>query len=102
APPTPAIRPLSLHDALPISRGPQGAGPRHARYVRAAVAERAVHWAGGARRADGASAFQRVVRASREDLRSDRHGLHDYQRVLSRSEEHTSELQSLAYLVCRL
>src|SRR2546425_5917073 len=28
-------------------------------------------------------------------------GVHDRQRVL-RSEEHTSELQSLAYLVCRL
>src|SRR2546425_7114860 len=37
------------------------------------------------------------------DLRpDDRRGLRQEARVLVRSEEHTSELQSLAYLVCRL
>src|SRR5205823_13033759 len=29
-------------------------------------------------------------------------GTHDYMKFIKRSEEHTSELQSLAYLVCRL
>src|SRR2546425_1931283 len=29
-------------------------------------------------------------------------GLRDARRIVDRSEEHTSELQSLAYLVCRL
>src|SRR2546423_5164502 len=58
---TTEIYTLSLHDALPISRGGDD-------------------WA-----ADGAREDSGVTASGR-----------------SRSEEHTSELQSLAYLVCRL
>src|SRR5687767_15738725 len=79
---------LSLHDALPISvavvitptargrpparSGPSVRGPRRPR-----------RWCGGTRRPRGRG---RVRRGRR----------------VPRSEEHTSELQSLAYLVCRL
>src|SRR5205823_14457366 len=76
-PPTPELYPLSLHDALPISprrRQRRGPEPRQpaARDARAA-------------RSLGRAGMQRRPR-----------------RVAWRSEEHTSELQSLAYLVCRL
>src|SRR5205823_14035497 len=74
-PATPEIYTLSLHDALPICP---------ARLARAAPGR------GGARGA------QQKEQAGAEPLRDlviiDR----------QRSEEHTSELQSLAYLVCRL
>src|SRR2546425_9040861 len=45
-----------------------------------------------------------VVAGARVDLRDARHGsfLRHPERREGRSEEHTSELQSLAYLVCRL
>src|SRR2546425_6336564 len=48
----------------------------------------------GQRAAAGATAFARARRGSP--------GVSDSSRVPLRSEEHTSELQSLAYLVCRL
>src|SRR2546425_1315800 len=69
---TTEIYTLSLHDALPIYRRQRCRAP-HAH--RAAAGPRR----GCARRGD-----------ARPDLRD------------RRSEEHTSELQSLAYLVCRL
>src|SRR5438034_4221235 len=72
---------LSLHDALPISaRRRDDDGDRHARRARARLP---VH--------------RELVRASRRDRRRDAraHGT-------SRSEEHTSELQSPSDLVCRL
>src|SRR2546425_2614943 len=71
---TTEIYTLSLHDALPISR--PRAGPSAAR---------------GARRALRRACWHRV--AGRGHGRSSPRW---------RSEEHTSELQSLAYLVCRL
>src|SRR5205823_13867764 len=85
-PPTP-IPTLSLHDALPIwKRGDLGAkrllrlvGAAHARERVAAVEVELWQWF-------------RVTGGEH------RRGLID----LLRSEEHTSELQSLAYLVCRL
>src|SRR5205823_7954089 len=98
-PPTP-IYTLSLHDALPISRRrgapaepfplhPGRRVPRHERRaVRAAATSRRAtsqHHRGGGRR----SVDLRLARWDASQLRS-------------RSEEHTSELQSLAYLVCRL
>src|SRR5437762_9158713 len=81
--PTTAIYTLSLHDALPISHGerggpaPPGARRRRARPRRATRRDRA----GGRSRREtqGAGARRRA-----------------------RSEEHTSELQSPMYLVCRL
>src|SRR2546425_4015668 len=69
---TTEIYTLSLHDALPIS----GSWP--------VAASRLVDARPGHRRARGVA----VPRASEPGL--------------PRSEEHTSELQSLAYLVCRL
>src|SRR3712207_8523555 len=75
---TTEIYTLSLHDALPISPSRHPAGgrpPRAAAAVRAAAAGAAVR-----RPAQGAGA----------------------RRPTQRSEEHTSELQSRQYLVCRL
>src|SRR2546425_4435161 len=70
---TTEIYTLSLHDALPISPGPRGrSGPRTAPLLVC--------------RSDTACA---PPPAGREGSGT-------------RSEEHTSELQSLAYLVCRL
>src|SRR5205814_10169271 len=91
-PPTPTIYPLSLHDALPISD-----------------AERAAEG-----RADGGADSRDLVlgleRADAEvlvprELLEDRRGGSDRIRAekdRQRSEEHTSELQSLRHLVCRL
>src|SRR5438045_6132869 len=70
--PTTEIYTLSLHDALPICRQ-----SRHER----SRAARADHGAG-------------VVRPEQRPADADRLG--------PRSEEHTSELQSLRHLVCRL
>src|SRR2546425_4500753 len=79
---TTEIYTLSLHDALPISRGEPSwwhrRGPDVDRQLRRRGWVRGVaHWWRG-----------------RLERRRDAAG--------QRSEEHTSELQSLAYLVCRL
>src|SRR5205823_14543491 len=91
-PPTPAIYTLSLHDALPIWARPpwparwgtwaRPAPPRSRRSLRRQGPRRP---RGGARRPATGSGSSRGSSAWG-----------------SRSEEHTSELQSLAYLVCRL
>src|SRR2546423_11083294 len=78
---TTEIYTLSLHDALPIYRAaarPRAHAPGRLRSWRAAVS-------GRPRRARCRTAARRAYRPTRP-----------------RSEEHTSELQSLAYLVCRL
>src|SRR3712207_7813226 len=80
---TTEIYTLSLHDALPISGGGgdvRGPGPRGAARP---DRRRAGPGLDGARRAEGGV---RVHRGGRP----------------GRSEEHTSELQSRQYLVCRL
>src|SRR3989441_9766668 len=86
---TTEIYTLSLHDALPISRdsgpGRRGSGARQP---------------AGARDDDAARAARRA-----RPVPVHRHRLSAVARPLDpqhRSEEHTSELQSLAYLVCRL
>src|SRR3712207_8410891 len=84
---TPEIYTLSLHDALPISRA---APARDLREPRVQVPLRARRDRGGDRRADPHSARDRRRRPERLPLPPDR------------SEEHTSELQSRQYLVCRL
>src|SRR5205823_12255369 len=94
-PPPAALSPLSLHDALPIfallraglPRGPLGAGVRQVRlHRRPGPLQRAVgRGHAGAERRGG------VAGRPAEHVAGDQ-----------RSEEHTSELQSLAYLVCRL
>src|SRR5438045_4825058 len=79
-PAPPEIYPLSLHDALPISRAaPQTADPGEKTAPR-----RGRHrpgWVGAAPRRESLAACCATF---------------------SRSEEHTSELQSLRHLVCRL
>src|SRR5205823_14770432 len=93
APPTTELYTLSLHDALPICRHRRPAGRR----------------AGAARERAALPRNRRVgerrgldARRGRPDqLREPRDGA-DARLRGPRSEEHTSELQSLAYLVCRL
>src|SRR5205823_13166457 len=76
---------LSLHDALPIWRdlAAHAAGARPA-------------WAAARARRDQGGGRGPLLALRRHRLDRDLHPR------LSRSEEHTSELQSLAYLVCRL
>src|SRR2546425_13130330 len=79
---TTEIYTLSLHDALPISRAlPHDAG------------------LGALRRSQQGGSALRGALPGRDGGRHDPRSL---ARPLRRSEEHTSELQSLAYLVCRL
>src|SRR2546425_11522819 len=78
---TTEIYTLSLHDALPISSPPR---------TGASIPS---GWNGGST-APGATSTRRTRNPSSGDGSAGQHG--------ARSEEHTSELQSLAYLVCRL
>src|SRR5687767_15576318 len=62
---------------------------------------------GGRQRWDDAIArratlLQTGAQRGSPDFSRPREGVRDYYKILRRSEEHTSELQSLAYLVCRL
>src|SRR2546425_1142199 len=79
-PATTEIYPLSLHDALPIS--PTAPAPR-----------------GAPRRS---CALVAVQRAQLRELTLEQRAEAGEIAAELRSEEHTSELQSLAYLVCRL
>src|SRR5205823_11308417 len=85
-PSTPALYPLSLHDALPICHGDRG---------HVAARGGAVHEDRDA--AGGVVRDHKVKRSGARQVRELR-----LRQRLGRSEEHTSELQSLAYLVCRL
>src|SRR5205823_12626410 len=101
APPPPHLSPLSLHDALPICRLPARPEPRR---DEGRLHPRPRH-------------LRRRAARVPADARDDRLDLHapllrapllrggaGRPRLCprTRSEEHTSELQSLAYLVCRL
>src|SRR5205823_10070522 len=101
-PQTPAIYPLSLHDALPICVTPDRKVSGEDRKASAAPAPRTSltaplrhesiaawirSWSGRVRMPSASIASA--------EPRSERN-------IAGRSEEHTSELQSLAYLVCRL
>src|SRR5205823_13026395 len=100
--PPPHLYPLSLHDALPISTTSPGHAPRSAPTSPACpysccprLGRRAKITRGGLPMTVGGVVFLVVV-AGLVGLiiAGNGHG--------KRSEEHTSELQSLAYLVCRL
>src|SRR5205823_15084386 len=100
-PPTP-IYTLSLHDALPISAGETqkdgGGGDRGL----PEIGRRAARRGGPGSRGGGGS----LDLAPAQSLRVREHPARSPPGALAadprdRSEEHTSELQSLAYLVCR-
>src|SRR5205823_12610817 len=82
---TPEIYTLSLHDALPIC----GRLPRFLRMV--------VSWRRVPEAQLAESDLVARLRAGEPTALGEL-----YTRFAARSEEHTSELQSLAYLVCRL
>src|SRR5205823_13019941 len=97
-PPTPQIYTLSLHDALPISqraREPLGHAAQVGRQLRRLGDIAAQEDDVGGRSAQ--MIFQQRQRRRLEKVQMDVRHPND-----ARSEEHTSELQSLAYLVCRL
>src|SRR5205823_14915788 len=94
--PLPALAPtqiytLSLHDALPISDAANESRARGAAYARE-------HGGTNSRRlTETSERFANRQRQQQGSAWSSR-----AQESTARSEEHTSELQSLAYLVCRL
>src|SRR5690606_41990109 len=94
-PPTTPLYPLSLHDALPISRRRRGSSlrPRHHAGAAAGAASPDLRDRHGAARDP-----RRVRRFAGRHLPAGRRG----DRAALRSEEHTSELQSRENLVCRL
>src|SRR5437899_3776431 len=83
---TTAIYTLSLHDALPISAGVRDGARRHSGMAHPD--------AGGIPGIHRFRDFQDVQLLERCDR--------EVARLGNRSEEHTSELQSLRHLVCRL
>src|SRR5262245_63755291 len=86
---------LSLHDALPISSDRERAQREHPLASRSAQHETWVErLAGRARRPDARHATPEPARW--------RPRCEQARRAQARSEEHTSELQSLRHLVCRL
>src|SRR5205823_8748715 len=100
--PSPKISTPSLHDALPISRQSSARGARlhrehaHApdgRHRSCRRSRRCVRSWTVCYRVGGGYPFKIFNRKVREGVAKDAENL--------RSEEHTSELQSLAYLVCR-
>src|SRR5205814_9244959 len=90
-PPPPDIHTLSLHDALPIL-APSAASVRSST---PAISERCCIWT---RCASTSGCCSRTPTSSGISRRT----IPDDVGVLLRSEEHTSELQSLRHLVCRL
>src|SRR5205814_10142879 len=97
APATSEIYTLSLHDALPIL----GARPEREITTQPAVAESIID-----REVEVADLVTvgEIVDKRRHRPRAERHApaQADEGRGVERSEEHTSELQSLRHLVCRL
>src|SRR5205823_14867185 len=97
-PGTPATYTLSLHDALPICNTVTAFDPATGTFGASVFA--GSEPLGIAASADGSFLYvgdagaTAVVRAALPALALDE--------SIARSEEHTSELQSLAYLVCRL
>src|SRR5205823_10958772 len=90
----PEIYTLSLHDALPIYERHRGLARRQ-RIALAREQHVHLHAVDVVREAE-------AVRADDRQAALARHLLDLLLLVAPRSEEHTSELQSLAYLVCRL
>src|SRR5205823_7018979 len=96
APPTTQLSPLSLHDALPISAASPGLifSASYTTREPSCIRRRwrsIESWLSGI----STSSLSPMLRTGPSLARMVR-------KVWPRSEEHTSELQSLAYLVCRL
>src|SRR5205823_14711415 len=90
----PGLYTLSLHDALPISHDATGGDlPQLRRPGRVPLVERCT---------DRVPVLSLDPGAPGRRPQEGRHGCGSAAVELARSEEHTSELQSLAYLVCRL
>src|SRR5205823_10837591 len=97
-PPTPAISTLSLHDALPIFV-PSASRPVSASILGASAATKIAH---GFPPGTASWALTRYSLPQWLTLPLRMSGPRTARYSFMRSEEHTSELQSLAYLVCRL
>src|SRR5205823_13467221 len=101
APAHPGVYPLSLHDALPISRDPRRNFGAEAAGERVLVEHE--HATGALDRLGHELLIPRRDGAEIDDLDLRARGIDlPGGEVRERSEEHTSELQSLAYLVCRI
>src|SRR5262245_65390879 len=87
--PPPQTYPLSLHDALPISATPRRRPPRGSPTRRGSCTATPP-----TRCCSSSCARPRTARSTRRKAAGVRRA--------GRSEEHTSELQSLRHLVCRL
>src|SRR5205823_12659102 len=91
---------LSLHDALPIYTPESRATRAHDEVGVVVIHEvRSIH---DADCAEDLPRHQQTARIGIVDLPRAAPCFHDTAKKWLRSEEHTSELQSLAYLVCRL
>src|SRR5439155_7878478 len=96
-PPPPQLHPLSLHDALPISRSPIHGSASSRAGSRFSPSPRCPHAAPTTPRRKSRSRC-----ATDASSRKRRPCPAETPRTPSRSEEHTSELQSRGHLVCRL
>src|SRR5262249_61592492 len=99
--PPPGRSPLPLHDALPIWYNAAAAGQRTAWANAYTTAVTKVKFVGGAPVVPPANDGPVPVMMATE-LTMARSGALDADLLAQRSEEHTSELQSLTNLVCRL
>src|SRR5690606_41623801 len=95
------FHPLSLHDALPIS-GHFEAGSFANQYEGAAFTPQAIHGIDAHAKGARKSATIHKHWGSRCIVIVSKHMLNRFDYECSRSEEHTSELQSRENLVCRL
>src|SRR5205823_14208987 len=102
SPPAAHVSPLPLHDALPIWVAAAGAelAAGDVEAVRREHAHRIGEGGELHRRRPTAAAVDGLRRVQRRALAALNAVVEG--QVRGRSEEHTSELQSLAYLVCRL
>src|SRR5205823_13735854 len=102
SPPDPSlIAPLSLHDALPIYR--RSVTPASTTNRKTTFSSYCTAVTPACTRRATATRAWRIARSSSTNFGSPTHRRRRRTWKRSpRSEEHTSELQSLAYLVCRL
>src|SRR5262245_57649784 len=98
---TPELSTLSLHDALPISPPTPASRGRLARRL-AGLKRRVVTFDGSIRHLEHLYPRAMYRRTFRRAAAVSRGLLPHIERGDFRSEEHTSELQSLRHLVCRL